>query len=78
MYTISYLGNFGVVDDPATKTYFNNDNGVYRFAKDTVGHGQTPGPGPTFTPAVVSIIRSDRCGTQLALDHLRRHLPVNW
>ena len=78
MYTISYLGNFGVVDDPATKTYFNNDNGVYRFAEDTVGHGQTPGPGPTFTPAVVSIIRSDRCGTQLALDHLRRHLPVNW
>jgi hypothetical protein len=40
--------------------------GIYRFAEDTVGNGNTDFTN-VFKPAVVSIITSDTCGAALAL-----------
>jgi hypothetical protein len=40
--------------------------GIYRFAEDTVGGGNTEFT-KVFKPAVISIITSDTCGSQLAL-----------
>jgi len=71
-YAIDNFGNWGIADDPATKTYLVSgadgvEAGIFRFQEDTVGHGGYDGGTPSYTPAVDSVITSDTCGSQLAL-----------
>jgi len=72
LYSIDNFGNWGVADDPTTKTYLVSgadgvEAGIFRFQEDTVGHGGYDGGTPSYTPAVESVITSDTCGSQLAL-----------
>jgi hypothetical protein len=71
-YAIDNFGNWGIADDPTTKTYLVSgadgaEAGIFRFQEDTVGHGGYDGGTPSYTPAVASVITSDTCGSQLAL-----------
>jgi hypothetical protein len=66
-----WFSTHGVADDPTTRTYLSTGTsdygtGIYRFAEDTVGGGNTEFT-KVFKPAVISIITSDTCGSQLAL-----------
>lgn len=58
----------GIADDPTTKTYLATMNGqIVRFAENTVGNGAFLNAPAKFTPAIVSTITSDQCGSQLAV-----------
>jgi hypothetical protein len=83
-----YIHNFGatgLADDPTTGTFLVSGNdgvtqGIFRFQEDTVGEGAYefgPPPLPSYTPAVVSVITSDTCGSQLALGHDRNLYVVH-
>jgi hypothetical protein len=76
LYSIDVFSASGVADDPTTKTYLTTKTdalisagGLYRFAENTVGNGADPSYGivASFRPPVVSIIRSETCGGQLAV-----------
>jgi hypothetical protein len=69
LYAIYNFAVDGIADDPTTKTFLVSGydgvtEGIFRLDEDTVGGGGSP---PSLTPAVVSIITSDTCGSQLAL-----------
>jgi hypothetical protein len=66
-YRIDWFAALGVADDPTTKTYFASNHGIYRFAENTYGSPPDSIGSPTWTPAPLSVITSDTCGTQLAL-----------
>jgi hypothetical protein len=78
---IRYIGPAdvgGVADDPTTKTFVatlapqsDRPRGIYRFAEDTIGNFAYDGDPEHFSPAIVSTITSDTCGTQIALGYLR-------
>ncbi len=69
---IADTSGYGLADDPTTKTYLLTDGAITRFA-ETTDTRVVPGTPETlvFVPPVVSIITSDTCGAQLALDSLR-------
>jgi len=78
IYTIDSFYTAGIADDPTTKTYLASTGGtpfggegIFRFDEDTVGHGATQGGSSHFSPHVVSVIKSDTCGGQLALGYER-------
>lgn len=79
LYRITDMYAAGIADDPATKTYLVTSNnaiygtsGIYRMAETTQGDGPLAAPFPvSLTPAPISVITSDTCGSQLALGYLR-------
>jgi hypothetical protein len=76
VYGISSLIVYGIVDDPSTHTYLalsvggNIPTGIIRFHENTSGSGSYYGPAK-FTPPVVSVLRTQTCGENLALDDMR-------
>jgi len=72
IYQVNSFPDSGIANDPTTKTYLVSgsdgaEQGIFRLDDDTDGHGANDGVPPNFTPAVVSVITSDTCGSQLAL-----------
>jgi hypothetical protein len=63
-----YFGVSGVAADATTKTYLvTSGSGIYRMAENTTGFGPSDPFGQTLSPAPLSVLTSDTCGSQLAL-----------